>query len=130
MKYESAMRRVSERCCTPTKSLGRLACIFQSVLLGAGVIGTLGLLAFFPTARDQIAERYFSLKISEKGAHVTIYYGLASTILCWLPFNLVAILGTRNRWLIMSCMVSTAIFSLHIGGLHLLLKILVDCWIT
>ena len=120
MKYESAMRRVSERCCTPTKSLGRLACIFQSVLLGAGVIGTLGLLAFFPTARDQIAERYFSLKISEKGAHVTIYYGLASTILCWLPFNLVAILGTRKRWLIMSCMVSTAIFSLHIGGLNLL----------
>ena len=89
------MRRETERCCSLTKSLGRLVCILQSLLLGAGGIGTLGLLALFPPAREEIAQRYFTLKISDKWANGLIYYGLACIIVCGVPFNLVAILGRR-----------------------------------
>ena len=64
--------------------------------VGAGGIGTLSLLALFPPARAEIAQRYFTLDISDETANGVLYYGLACIILCGLPFNLLGILGTRQ----------------------------------
>ena len=89
--------------------------IFQSLLLGAGGIGTLGLLALFPSNAVLIAERYFTLNVSDKAVYVALYYGMTCTIVCGLPFHLVAILGTRHRYLIMACLVSSVIVSLHLA---------------
>ena len=82
--------------------------------VGAGGIGTLSLLALFPPARAEIAQRYFTLDISDETANGVLYYGLACIILCGLPFNLLGILGTRRRCLIVCCLVSSVIVSLHL----------------
>ena len=104
------------------KSLGRSACLYQSLLMGSLVMGSLWIFALFP----QTTAEYFPV-ISRVGlytsryslAHYATYYCLASSIFWTLPYVLMSILGTRSYCLVVSCSISNVVILLHFAVLWL-----------
>ena len=102
------------------KSLGRSACLYQSLLMGSLVMGSLWIFALFP----QTTAEYFPV-ISRVGlytsryslAHYATYYCLASSIFWTLPYVLVSICGTRSYCLLVCCGVSNVVIFLHLAML-------------
>ena len=105
------MRRGPERCCSPSKSLGRLACILQALFLGACVNGSLFILAFYPRTVMQ----HIPILINKRVSKYAVYYGLPFSTLTLIPFLLVSMLGTRSKSLIICCMISNALVFLHLA---------------
>ena len=103
------------------KTLGRGACLYQSLLMGALVMASLWILALFPQETTQIfpviSRMGLYSRSSNSLAHYATFYCLGSAVFWTLPYVLVSILGTRTYCLVAACSLSNVVILLHFAVL-------------
>ena len=109
-------------CCSSlnAKSCGRLACLYQSLLMGSLVMGSLWIFALFPQTTAEyfpVISRVGLYSRSPSPTHYATYYCLASSIFWTLPYVLVSICGTRSYCLVVCCGLSNVVIFLHFAML-------------
>ena len=105
------------------KSFGRVACLYQSLLMGSLVLASLWILALFPqkmTDHFPVISRVGLYSRSRDSlSYYATYYCLASSIFWTLPYVLMSILGTRSYCLVVCCSISNVVILLHFAVLWL-----------
>jgi hypothetical protein len=106
--------------CNLVKSTCRLVCIFQSLLLGGLVAGSSVAFALWP---EEVVKHYPIITIAElylPDKPILPFYLLGTSLFLSLPFVLMAILGTKCRCLIITCVMSNSITILHTSTLSII----------
>ena len=106
------------------KSICRLTAIFESLLLGSLLIGSITIIWIFHIRHNtdndlNLENNYFPVITQNFNKH-TFYYTIGILTLLQIPFTCLGILGTRKKCLIILCLGCVVIAFVHLSFIWLL----------